>query len=176
MDNNEFAEEWKNIIIDDVISNYEISNYGIVRNKTNGYLLKPSLNNKGYYIVCLSHNKIIKNYLLHRLIAIYFIPNLDNKPNVDHNNNITTDNRIHNLRWCNHSENGMNSKISKKNTSGIKGVIWNKSINKWCAQIMINNKNKYLGRFENKEDAIKARQKASVELFGDFQNDCEKDI
>jgi hypothetical protein len=174
MDNNEFAEEWKNIIIDDVISNYEISNSGIVRNKTNGYIKQPTLNNNGYYRVALSHNNNGKNYYIHRLIAIYFIPNPDNKPIIDHINNNPLDNRIQNLRWCNQSENGMNHKIPKNNTSGFKGINWYK--NRWCARITINNKNKNLGRFENLQDAINARRTASNELFGEFQNACEKDI
>jgi hypothetical protein len=176
MDNNEFAEEYKNIIIDGVISNYEISNVGIVRNKTNGYLMKPILNNNGYYRVGLYHNKIQKIYTLHCLIAIYFIPNPENKPFIDHINNVKTDNRLENLRWCNQSENSMNRKISSNNKTGYKGVSFDKLNNKWCAHIMINRKYKKLGRFASIEDAINARKEASTKYFGEFLNDCEKEI
>lgn len=175
MDNNEFAEEWKNIIIENDISNYEISNSGIVRNKTNGHIKKPTLNN-GYYRVNLWKNNKDFKFYVHRLLGFAFIPNPENKPNIDHINNITTDNRLENLRWCNQSENGMNEKISKNNTSGFKGISWDKSKNKWDVSIMINYKKTHLGRFASIEDAVNARRIASTKLFGEFQNACEKDI
>ena len=51
----------------------------------------------------------------------------------------------------------MNSKLSSKNTSNYKGVIFYKPSNKWRAQIMINGKNKHLGYFDKIEDAINCR-------------------
>ena len=68
----------------------------------------------------------------------------------------------------------MNTKISIKNTSGTKGVDFDKFSNKWRAAITLNGKYYNLGRFENKEDAIKARVKKANELFGEFVNECEK--
>lgn len=54
----------------------------------------------------------------------------------------------------------INSEVSRKNTSGVTGVYYNKLVNKWVAQIYKNGKNKHLGIFSNKEDAIEARRKA----------------
>lgn len=59
-------------------------------------------------------------------------------------------------------------KRSKANTSGIKGVSWDKRRNKWAAQIEFKGKSYYLGRYTNKEDAREAREKAEKELFGKF--------
>lgn len=62
----------------------------------------------------------------------------------------------------------LTAKISKANTSGIKGVSWDKSRNKWVAQIEFKGKKYYLGRYDNKEDAREAREKAEKEMFGKF--------
>lgn len=59
-------------------------------------------------------------------------------------------------------------KISKANKSGIKGVSWDKNRNKWVAQITFKGKNYNLGRYNNKEDAREAREKAEKEMFGKF--------
>lgn len=62
----------------------------------------------------------------------------------------------------------LTTKISKANKSGIKGVHWDKKRNKWAAQITFKGKNHYLGRYDNKEDAREAREKAEKEMFGKF--------
>ena len=60
------------------------------------------------------------------------------------------------------------TKIPKNNTSGVKGVIWDKKRGMWRAQIVFKGKNYYLGRYSKKEDAIKARKKAENSMFGEF--------
>lgn len=62
----------------------------------------------------------------------------------------------------------LTQKLSKNNTSGVKGVYWDKSKNKWVAQIRFKGKNYYLGRYFKKEDAADARKIAEEKLFGDF--------
>lgn len=64
--------------------------------------------------------------------------------------------------------NNLTAKIPKNNTSGHKGVSWNSSKNKWVAQIEFQGKHYYLGRFSQKEDAIKAREEAEKKMFGNF--------
>lgn len=85
--------------------NYFITNNGKVYSKKNDKYLKPILYTRGYYMVHLCNNGAIKRHLLHRLIAKYFIPNPENKPQVNHINGIKTDNRVVNLEWCTSSEN-----------------------------------------------------------------------
>lgn len=54
------------------------------------------------------------------------------------------------------------------NTSGVKGVHYDKDRNKWKSEICVNNKKIMLGRFENKDDAIKARCDAEIKYFGEY--------
>lgn len=61
-------------------------------------------------------------------------------------------------------------KISKRNTSGIKGVVWDKERKKWLAQIKFKGKKYFLGRFNNIEEARKVRERAEEKIFGDFLN------
>lgn len=88
-------EIWKNI--DD---RHQISNFGNVRSvnyKNTGQvkLLKQSINNNGYPIIGLSSNGKTKNYTVHRLVAQAFLPNPDNLPEVNHKNEIKTDNFVY---------------------------------------------------------------------------------
>lgn len=59
-------------------------------------------------------------------------------------------------------------KLSSRNTSGVKGVTWDKAKNKWKAQIRFKGKNYHLGRYETIEDATKVRKLAEDKLFGEF--------
>jgi hypothetical protein len=106
-------------------------------------------------------------------MAIAFIPNPENKQFVDHKNNIRTDNTLENLRFVTNQENNRNSSLSKKNTSGIKGVGFHKNTNKWCAYIKINGKKIHLGYYTNIEDAKRMRQNKAKEIFGIYINSCE---
>ena len=97
-------EIWKDI---DYFNGYRISNKGNVLGVFRNKLLKPMLNSKGYLMVRISNNRDgkFKGLLVHRIIATHFIPNPQNKPQVNHKNGIKTDNRIENLEWTSSSEN-----------------------------------------------------------------------
>lgn len=86
----------------------------------------------------------------------------------DHHNRNKLDNRSENLIKCTQQENVRNRSMQSNNTSGIIGVSWDKNRNKWLAHITISKKMKNIGRFVNKEDAIRARLQAEAKYFKDF--------
>ena len=77
---------------------YWISNLGNVKSKHK--ILKPVINKDGYYCVTLSKKGKLKTYTLHRLIALHFIENPDNLPQVNHKDENKLNNSISNLEWC----------------------------------------------------------------------------
>lgn len=107
-----------------------------------------------------------KRYLAHRLAWQYVTGEVPTK--VDHINRIPWDNSFANLRLCNQSQNMANSLMMKSNTSGVRGVSWDKSKNKWSAKISINKKTLNLGRFDDIEDAAEAYKQASLKYHGNF--------
>lgn len=78
----------------------------------------------------------------------------------DHINQNKLDNRKVNLRTVTKSQNAHNSKLFSTNTSGCKGVRYDKRFKNWEARIVSNYQEIYLGSFKNKQQAIKARKEA----------------
>ena len=159
----EVAEEWRKIDGYD----YWISNFGQVKSKFR--ILKQCADSHGYMIVNLSCFGFPKTFSVHRIIALTFISNPNNLPKVDHIDRNILNNNITNLRWVSNSVNGMNSCLSKANTSGFCGVYWNKTHMKWVAYIKINRRRKSLGYFFNKQDAIKARELADNQYWSNLK-------
>ena len=87
---------------------------------------------------------------------------------VDHRDEDGINNQRNNLRVATTSQNMSNRGPQKNNTSGHKGVWWDKSRSKWCAEITVKQKKHYLGRFINKQDAARAYKLAAEKYFGEF--------
>ena len=111
-------EEWKDIKGFEGI--YQISNYGNVRSvnhyvKTGnngmrlvkGRILKPFKTCNGYLFIKTSKKYGSKHLAIHRLVAITFIENPNNYPNVNHKDEVKDNNVFTNLEWCNHSYNAL---------------------------------------------------------------------
>jgi hypothetical protein len=93
--------------------NYEISIYGNIKNKITNKLLKPNKGIQGYFSISLSKNNKPTKFLLHRLVAITFLPNYYNKPSVNHKNKNRHDNRIWNLEWATMKEQNIHKNKDK---------------------------------------------------------------
>lgn len=118
---------------------YEVSNLGRVRSLpklVEGYrgsfvtktrILKASPDGKGYLMVWLYMNKIRHTFKVARLVAQAFIPNTENKPQIDHINAVKTDNRAENLRWVTDKENCHNPITYKRNAESKRGILNHKS-------------------------------------------------
>ena len=168
MQNEELFETIKNI------RTYQISKLGNIRNRKTKEVVKQLINKGGYkYVELIIEDEIVIKDV-HRLVALQFIENPENKEIVDHKNNVRTNNNVDNLRWATHSENCFNTKIAKNNTSTCKGVYFSKRRNNYYAQIGFNNKIIHLGSYKTFEEAKKVRQEKAAELFGEFLNESEK--
>ena len=86
----------------------------------------------------------------------------------DHWNHNTLDNRRENLRKCTALENCQNARKRRDNTSGFKGVTWNKHKEKWQAQITHNKKHRFLGYFSTAKEAAKSYDEYATKHFGQF--------
>ena len=95
---------WKKIIIDNIETNYSVSENGIVRNDNTNKILSQRIQ-QGYCHVGLTINGKAKSCRVHRLVAQAFIPNPENKPYVNHIDGIRSNNNVENLEWCTPKEN-----------------------------------------------------------------------
>lgn len=100
-------ETWKDI--EGFEGRYKVSDKGrvksYIRDKENGRLMKQGLNYKGYPVVGLSDGHKTHFKTIHRLVASAFIDNEDNLPQVNHKDEIKTNNTVGNLEWCSNDYN-----------------------------------------------------------------------
>ena len=123
-----------------------------------------SKNAKGYAKCRKKIDGKIKTVLAHRLIM-----NAQEGSIVDHINRNRLDNRKSNLRMVDIKANRVHSELRPGNTSGYAGVQRQK--NSWVAMITKDGKYGVIGHYETKEDAIKARRKAEMEIYGVYSNE-----
>jgi len=106
-----------------------------------------------------------KLVLMHRFI----MNEIDANKFIDHKDGDSLNNCKDNLRGCSHAENMRNRVlICKSNTSGFKGVCWNKNKLKWHAQIRFETRKIHLGYFLSIIDAAKAYNEAAIKYHGEF--------
>lgn len=139
------TEIWKPVVgLEDY---YMISNIGRIKSvertvihsdgrKRNigGKILKTRINNQGYECIKISCNRQKKEFKIHRMVALAFIPNVENKPHIDHINTIRSDNRVENLKWVTRLENAHNpitySRMFGRNHAPAEKILKRKNENK----------------------------------------------
>jgi hypothetical protein len=87
---------------------------------------------------------------------------------IDHRSRATLDNRKENLRKCTQTLNNANQRRRRNNTSGFRGVCWQKDIGRWRAEIHFNGRKISLGCFGDAESAARAYNVAAKRYFGEF--------
>ena len=114
-------EVWKDVVGYEGF--YEVSDMGNVRDKRIMVVRKATVNKVGYSVVGLTANGNRKLFLLHRLIALAFIDNPENKPQINHKNGVKTDNYLSNLEWVTNKENAIHAtEMGLKDYDKIRGV------------------------------------------------------
>ena len=141
MENNIIQEEWR------IISGYEeykVSNLGRIKRLAYDKvvcggskqhcaerILKPQIRKRGYLAVSLSKNSKAKSFLIHRLVAIAFIPNPENLPQVNHKDENTSNNHVDNLEWCNQKYNSNYGTSKERISTKLKNGILSKSVEQY---------------------------------------------
>jgi hypothetical protein len=118
------------------------------------------LTSHGCYVCTTINNKKIR---MHRLIM-----SCQKDKEIDHINGNSLDNRKCNLRIVDRQQNNYNKRKMKNNTSGYKGVTYNKLNKKWLAQIQFNKQKIHIGLYDTVENAAIAYNIAAKEVFGEF--------
>lgn len=106
-------------------------------------------------------------YYAHHL-AWFYVYGKWPEDQIDHKSTEQLENHIHNLREATMQQQRFNERRRKNNTSGYKGVSWDKARKKWEARIMLNRKNYSIGRFDDPLEAHIAWQQKAKELHGEF--------
>lgn len=117
----------------------------------------------GYVVVCLDQ----VFYYAHQLVWLFETGSWPEE-DIDHANRNKSDNRFVNLRAATRTQNNGNQGLSSRNTSGIKGVSWNKAVSKWCAQIGRKGQRHLVEFYASKEQAAAAYERMAQEYFGEF--------
>ncbi|MDH0157327.1 HNH endonuclease [Stutzerimonas stutzeri] len=110
-----------------------------------------------------------KVYRAHRL-AWFYLTGEWPSAEIDHINGDRSDNRISNLRQCTHQQNNHNQPIRRNNRSGVKGVHWDRRLQKWHAQVCLNFKVHHVGHFDDLSEAALAVMDQRKKLHGEFAN------
>ena len=139
-----------------------------LKNATNGYFKIGDRAEKKCPDGRQKISLLCQRYRVHRLAFLYMTGGYP-EYETDHINGDQEDNRWCNLRDVEHKHNMKNLKLPITNTSGRIGVWFDKTRDKWSAEIMVMKKKIYLGRFINKSDAIIAREQAEI-LYGFHPN------
>lgn len=157
---------------------YQVSNQGRVKSlerrvKNNNNdemrtikerILKIHIDKKGYYRVDLCKNGNKKQYLVHRLVAIAFIPNPDNLPQIDHIDTNRLNNVWTNLKWCTNKENSNNELTRKHMSESQKGKQLSDNTKKKISKAFKGESHPFYGKHHTEEAKQKMRVSNSIKI------------
>ena len=114
MDNQQpsIEKEWRDVT---EYSNYEVNQFGEIRNKKRKQILKPLVNPNGYCYVCFNIFGKRKRFAIHRIVANAFIPNPDELKEVNHKDYNKKNNCVQNLEWVSSSQNKKHAYLKEEN-------------------------------------------------------------
>ena len=161
--------EWK--LIEGFDGIYSVSNYGEVRNNKTGRLMKQRKTEKGYLRVGLTNNGKPKCMRVHRLVAQAFIPNPDDKPEVNHIDFNKENNCVNNLEWVTGKENAKHSLGNRKKSNKIECKNISNTGEKYISYysgyyvVRMFGKKYFCKSFKNIDDAKKCRDEKIKEIY-----------
>jgi hypothetical protein len=120
----------------------------------------------GYRIISVAGTR----YRAHRLAWLYVHSRFPDQE-IDHIDHNPANNALSNLREATGSQNCANARRARNNTSGFKGVTWDKQLLKWRARIIVKGRGYRLGSFESAEAAHAAYMAAAIKHSGEFACD-----
>ena len=135
-------------------------NWSVYKNVRNSYAIKVKRTKEGF-VTSYMHRIILERKLGREL---------GSGEQVDHTNGDGLDNRRENLRLATNAENARNRSAQENNTSGYKGVSFDKKRKKWVAQLWFNNKKVLFSRHNTPEEAHEAYKKAACKYHNAFSN------
>lgn len=143
---------------------YKISKKGKISNVRN--IMKTYINNSGYECIKFTVNGKRTSHLIHRLVALVYLPNPNDEPTVNHKDGNKLNNNVENLEWCSYSKNILHARTTGLNpynlpSKGIKlgknskyfNVTYDKARDKWKSCIRHEGKNYGQKRFNTEEEA-----------------------
>ena len=151
----------------DGFPNYAVNTLGQVINVKYEKIIKGYKMVTGYMAVTLCNTTNKKPFLVHRLVALAFIPNPQRLPFVDHIDENKSNNCVANLRWCTRRQNTQNITATKRRDQLPVGVY--RSGMKFCARITVDGKSKHLGTYPTIEEAEFGRLNEERKHFKEFQ-------
>ena len=129
--------------------------YSKKRARTKGGFIKAKKERNGYLRVHMCNENNNKSFSVHRLVALHYIENPNNYPDVDHINRNKEDNRKENLRWVTKSMNEENKGMISTNTTGIKNIQYIKNKNKYVWKfVKVKGKTVVSKIFQTKQEAL----------------------
>ena len=144
---------------------YKVFDNGIILSKQTFNPLSQHANKGGYLRVTVWINGKMFNKTVHGLVAELFLPNYYGEPTVDHKDQNKLNNSLYNLKWETHRGQQLNQGMPSNNTSGNKGVYYDKGKNRWTATIC-KTPNKITRRtFKTKAAAIAQRLAWEKEFY-----------